>query len=72
MVDPEDVVPRAIAHARELVALPAGAVERTRAIVRADLVALFEARERDFAAEANEVWFDPETQGKLRALFQKA
>jgi Delta3-Delta2-enoyl-CoA isomerase len=72
VVEPAEVVPRAIAHARELVALPARAVERTRAIVRADLVALFAASARDFVAEANEVWFDPETQRQLRALFQKA
>jgi enoyl-CoA hydratase/carnithine racemase len=71
VTEPQDVVPRAIAHARELVALPTGAVARTRALVRADLVALFDARERQFAAEANEVWFDPETQRQLRALFQK-
>jgi 3,2-trans-enoyl-CoA isomerase len=72
VVDPGEVVPRAIAHARELVALPARAVERTRDIVRADLVALFDAGERDFAAEANDIWFDAETQRQLRALFQKA
>lgn len=71
MVDPAAVVPRALAHARELVALPAAAVARTRAIVREDLVKLFDARERDFAVEANEIWFDPETQRQLRALFRK-
>jgi Delta3-Delta2-enoyl-CoA isomerase len=72
VVEPAEVVPRAIAYARELVALPAGALERTRAIVRADLVALFAARDRDFADEANEVWFEPQTQERLRALFERA
>jgi Delta3-Delta2-enoyl-CoA isomerase len=71
VVEAADVIPRAIAQAREFVALPAGAVRRTREIVRADLVGLFAAPARDFAAEANEVWFDAETQKQLRALFAR-
>lgn len=72
-----DVVTRALAVARELVALPREAMQRTRALVRQDLVELFGApgdvtRARDFAATGAQMWFSPQTQARLKSLFARA
>ncbi|MGH8308782.1 MAG: enoyl-CoA hydratase/isomerase family protein [Steroidobacteraceae bacterium] len=71
IVEPAEVVPRAFAYARDVAALPQGAYARTRALVRADLVALFTATAASFVDEANDAWFDPETQRRLRELFSQ-
>lgn len=67
---PEEVIPRALAYAQELVRLPARAFALTRELVRADLKALF-GGDRDFYDEANALWFEPETQQRLRAAFAR-
>jgi Delta3-Delta2-enoyl-CoA isomerase len=70
LAEPDEVVPRALAFARELAALPGTAFARTRALVRADLVALFGDLDV-FLAEASAAWFEPETQQRLRAIFSR-
>lgn len=67
-VAPEDVVPRAVAWAQELLALPAGAVAQTRQLARADLTALFD---EDIGAHVTpflDIWFSDEAQAALHGL----
>ncbi|HKZ73091.1 MAG TPA: enoyl-CoA hydratase/isomerase family protein, partial [Steroidobacteraceae bacterium] len=71
VVAPEDVVTRALAFAGELASLPASALRRTRALVRGELVSLFTEAPAPLFEEANAVWFDPETQQRLRELFAR-
>ena len=68
---PEQVVDRALAWCRGLVALPPAAMLLTRQRARADLVALFE---RDPAEELRTVvdaWWTPETQTTLRTIAER-
>jgi Delta3-Delta2-enoyl-CoA isomerase len=71
VVAPDEVVGRALAIARELTALPANAMRLTRTVVRAELAGLFAGPLTRFVEEANEVWFAPETQARLRELFRR-
>jgi enoyl-CoA hydratase/carnithine racemase len=67
----ERVVPRAREWLDGVLALPSRTYLRTRALVRADLVALF-AGLGDADAEAmNESWYSEETQATMRALVAK-
>ena len=68
VVPPDDVVDYAVARARKLAALPAGALSATRELARADLAGLFEGLDEDAYAYMNEVWFGAETQTAMRAL----
>ncbi|MGH8273182.1 MAG: enoyl-CoA hydratase/isomerase family protein, partial [Gammaproteobacteria bacterium] len=65
---PEEVLPRAIAKAEALAALPPEAMATTRALARADLIALFDDPEIESPDAVNEVWFGTETQAAMRAL----
>ncbi len=67
----DEVVPRAHAYARELIALPARAMQITRETARAPLVALFDEDAEAFVEAATEIWFAEETQARLRSLFTK-
>jgi enoyl-CoA hydratase/carnithine racemase len=62
------VVPRAIAWLGELLALPSVAMNETRRIARADLVAIFEQRDGFRVEDILEIWFAPEAQAVLGAL----
>ncbi|HEX5313313.1 MAG TPA: enoyl-CoA hydratase/isomerase family protein [Gammaproteobacteria bacterium] len=68
IVSPDRVVTKAVDKAQTLASLPAGALAATRALARADLLALFDAVTDATYAEMNEVWFGAETQGAMRAL----
>jgi enoyl-CoA hydratase/carnithine racemase len=63
-----DVVPRAIAWARDLLSRPRVAMRETRRLARRPLGAAFD----DFGSERLEAivdqWFSPEAQATLRAL----
>ena len=75
LADVSQVPVRALEMAREICALPAEPMRRTREMVREDLVELFgdpaEAPrlEREFAALGAECWFAPATQERLRKMF---
>jgi 3,2-trans-enoyl-CoA isomerase len=65
----DQVVPRALAWLNGVLALPPQAYARTRALVRADLVAIM--RGVQDAEAMNEAWFSAETQATMRALVAK-
>jgi 3,2-trans-enoyl-CoA isomerase len=77
LVEPADVIARALAIAREYANLPREPMLRTRALARANLMALFgrpdhaSIRARDFGAMGTELWFVNETQEMLRKSFAK-
>ncbi|MGH8428235.1 MAG: enoyl-CoA hydratase/isomerase family protein [Gammaproteobacteria bacterium] len=64
----DQVVARAVERAMTLAALPAAALAGTRALARADLMALFDGLDGSTYAGMNEVWFGAETQAAMRAL----
>jgi enoyl-CoA hydratase/carnithine racemase len=68
VVQPEDVVDYAVARARKLASLPAGALSATRELARADLAALFGDLDDDAYAYMNQVWFGEETRAAMSAL----
>jgi enoyl-CoA hydratase/carnithine racemase len=63
-----DVVPRAVAWARELLALPRAAMAATRERARRPLVAAFDTVDERMLAEVTDQWFSDEAQETLRAL----
>lgn len=63
-----EVVPRALAWCRELLALPRGPMLRTRELCRAPLVAACGEREEAVRERFVADWFGDETQTALRAL----
>lgn len=71
VAEPEEVVPRALAWAERLVALPRAAMRETRRVARADLVAQFDGLDTASYDEATERWFSEETQGALHALVER-
>jgi enoyl-CoA hydratase/carnithine racemase len=71
VVPPGDVVPRAVAWARELLALPRGPAMATRALARRPLVAAFDTVDEHMLATVTDQWFSPEAQATLRALAAK-
>jgi 3,2-trans-enoyl-CoA isomerase len=77
LCDPTQVMPRALAVAREMCALPRDAMLKTRSFVRADLHALFGnpshtlLEERKFGAMAADWFTVPATQERLRRQFAK-
>jgi 3,2-trans-enoyl-CoA isomerase len=77
LCEPADVVPRALAMAREFCALPRDTMLKTRELVRRDLVDLYGKpgqdllQEREFGAMAADRWFTPATQERLKQAFAK-
>jgi 3,2-trans-enoyl-CoA isomerase len=77
LVEPASVVTRALAMAREFCTLPREAMQRTRALVRRDLVDLFGEPSRAgeienaFAGVAADMWLLPETLARLRKAFAR-
>ncbi|MFO1427198.1 MAG: enoyl-CoA hydratase/isomerase family protein [Steroidobacteraceae bacterium] len=68
---PEQVVPRALALAAELVALPPLAYTRTRELVRRDLVKLFDEPEEDAAKVFGAGIVTDETRIQMKKLLAK-
>lgn len=68
VMPPAQLVPAALEWCRGLLALPAQAVAATRNIVRADLVAQFDALAERSHDDLMNVWFSAETQAAMRAL----
>ena len=72
LADPAAVIGRAVAYARELLALPAQAFALTRQQVRADLVALFaNDRNRPLVEQMLKLWFSDETRRSFAAVLSK-
>jgi len=69
---PEQVVARALELAAELVALPPRAYARTRALVRRDLVRLFEQPEEDVSAVFGAEWITGEAREHLGAILARS
>lgn len=68
----EQVVPRALELAAQLVQLPPRAYARTRALVRRDLVRLFEQPAEDVSAVFGEDWVTGEARERMAALLTGA
>ncbi len=68
---PEQVVARALELAAQLVALPPRAYARTRALVRRDLVRLFEQPEEDVSAVFGAEWVTAEAREHLGAILAR-
>jgi enoyl-CoA hydratase/carnithine racemase len=68
LVGPEAVVDRAIALAREIVALPPQAYARTRILVRADLRRLFDAPPEALEKLFEDGWVTDETRERMSRL----
>jgi enoyl-CoA hydratase/carnithine racemase len=71
LAEVEEVVPRAVAWARNLTALPPVAMRTTLALARSDLRAVLDRLAPDFAATATRYWFSPETQATMKAMVER-
>jgi 3,2-trans-enoyl-CoA isomerase len=72
LVAPEAAVSRAVELATELVALPPRAYARTRALVRSDLVRLFDEPEEDVSAVFGADWITGEARQHLAAILARS
>lgn len=68
LVEPARVVPRALELAAELAALPPKVYARTRALVRRDLVRLFDAPPESLESLLAEGWVTDETRAQMAKL----
>ncbi len=66
-----DVVERALAWCRGLLALPSSAMLATRELARADLAALFQGGFEEELHRVLDTWWSDETQNTLRTLVKK-
>jgi enoyl-CoA hydratase/carnithine racemase len=71
LVPPESVIERALELARDFLAVPSGAMARTRALARQDVFASFAQEERATWESFVVDWYSAETQGALRALVER-
>jgi enoyl-CoA hydratase/carnithine racemase len=68
LAPPADVVPRALAWARDLLALPRGPMMATRTLARRALVDAFDTVDEGLLDAVTDQWFSDEAQATLRAL----
>jgi Delta3-Delta2-enoyl-CoA isomerase len=71
VVGVDEVVERAVAWCRSLLALPADAMLATRRLARADLAALFEGGSEEELRSVVDNWWSEETQNVLKALVKR-
>ena len=71
VVPVEEVVERALAWCRGLLAVPSAAMLATRKLARADLAALFEGGSEEELRSVVENWWSEETQNTLKALVKR-
>jgi len=77
LAEPDEVASRAVELAREISLLPRDPMLRTRALVRRDLVDLYESSgnakdpEREFGVMGQDMWFATAAQERLKAAFAK-
>lgn len=70
LVEPEQVVARAVALGAEIAALPPETYRRTRRMLRADLVQLFEQPRESLASLMQSGWITAETRERMAALLR--
>jgi enoyl-CoA hydratase/carnithine racemase len=68
LAEPDQVIPTALKWCEKLLAAPSRAMLSTRAVARADLVALYADPESPGAEQYIEAWSNEETQATMRAL----
>jgi enoyl-CoA hydratase/carnithine racemase len=71
LVDPGELVPRALTLATECAALPPLAYARTRTLVRRDLIALYEQSRESLQGLLSGGWITAETRERIAAMSQK-
>jgi enoyl-CoA hydratase/carnithine racemase len=71
LADATGVRERALAYAGELLALPPNAYARTRALVRRDLVALFDGSREGLVESFTEMFLSAETRSQMMAVLSK-
>ncbi|MEE2897379.1 MAG: enoyl-CoA hydratase/isomerase family protein [Gemmatimonadota bacterium] len=71
LVAPDQVLPSALEWCEDLLARPSQAMLRTRAVARADLVALYDSPERVFSDDFTAAWSSDETQATMRGLMAR-
>jgi Delta3-Delta2-enoyl-CoA isomerase len=71
LAEGDQVIPRALAWCRDLLALPSEAMSGTRRMARRDLADIMSDPERFPSADFADAWFGDETQSTLRALVAK-
>jgi enoyl-CoA hydratase/carnithine racemase len=77
LCEASQVATRALEVAREFCALPREPMLRTRTMARQELIKLFGepahamTEDREFGAAGADMWFLPETQARLRAMFTR-
>ena len=71
LVEPEQVVARALAWLGQLLALPPRAMSETRRIARADLVSAFDANRSGDVEQFVRGWFGEESRATLNAVLAK-
>jgi Delta3-Delta2-enoyl-CoA isomerase len=71
LAPPEQVVERALAWCRTLLALPPQAMLATRQRARADLIALFEQGAEEELRTVSEAWWTAEAQSTLHAVAER-
>jgi len=71
VADPDQVVSSALEWCEDLLARPSQAMLRTRAVARADLVALYDSPERVFSDDFTAAWSSEETQATMRGLMAR-
>lgn len=71
LAPPEQVVERAVAWCRGLLAVPPEAMRETRRRARADLVALFEQGAEEEMSGVVDAWWSAETQATLKAIVER-
>lgn len=71
LVAPQQVVPRALELATELTSLPPQAYARTRGLVRADLLRLFDEPDEDVSAVFGASWVGAEARERMAALLKR-
>jgi Delta3-Delta2-enoyl-CoA isomerase len=67
----DEVVERAVAWCRSMLALPSDAMLATRRLARADLAALFDGGSEEELRSVVDRWWSAETQAVLKALVKK-
>ena len=70
LVDPEQVIARAIAIGQEIAALPPQTYSKTRALVRADLVRIVEHPNESLASLMKDGWITDETRAQMSKLLR--
>ena len=70
LVEPEQVIARAVANGQEIATLPAETYAKTRALVRADLARIIEHPNESLASLMKDGWITAETREQMAKLLR--